>query len=952
MSVFSDEQGVIRVRGAKTHNLQNVSLDIPRDRLIVVTGLSGSGKSSLAFDTIYAEGQRKYVESLSAYARQFLGQMLKPDLEHIEGLPPTIAIAQQGGRGGPRSTVGTITEIYDYLRLLFARVGTPHCANCGRVAGRQTLTQIVDEVMSLPEGTKVLVLAPLLREKKGDPKEILERAVREGFVRVRMDGTVHEVRAVPEVDAKKPHNIEAVVDRLVIRGDLRTRVVESIETALRGGEDVVIVSAEARNSPDGEPAWHDSTYTTRYACTVCGIALPELEPRLFSFNSPQGACPACDGLGRVLEFDPALVVPDEKVAVEDGAIVPWRRGRGLGAVGTRLLQQFCEMFKVSPRIAYANLPPQMRQILLHGTSAADETKYKAHFEGVIPHLQRRWKESDSDSLKEWLQQFMLQRECEACHGARLRPESLAVRVNGLNIDDVNRMSIHAASGLFDAMKLEKEAGVIAEPILQEIRRRLRFIVDVGIGYLTLGRNAQTLSGGEAQRIRLATQVGSGLVGVCYVLDEPTVGLHQRDTARLIKTLKDLRELGNTVMVVEHDRDVMDAGEWFIDIGPEAGARGGRVLVNGVKEELVRSNQSITGKYLRGELEIALPKERRDSDRGTLEVRKAAENNLKQIDVKFPLGVFVCVTGVSGSGKSTLVNQILLPALRAKLYRSREMPGRHEKIVGINKIDKVIQIDQSGISRSPRSNPVTYTGVFNHLRELFAKTREAKVRGYDAARFSFNARGGRCEVCRGQGTRRIEMHFLPDMFVECAECKGTRYSRETLEIHYRGKTIADVLAMSVEESLTFFENIPAIKQMLQAMVDVGLGYMQLGQPAAMISGGEAQRIKLAAELGKSAVGHTLYVMDEPTTGLHFADIHRLVEVLNRLRGAGHSLIVIEHNLDVIKQADWIIDLGPEGGDAGGRIVVEGTPEEVARNPASHTGRYLQKLIRGDSEPQRK
>jgi excinuclease ABC subunit A len=941
---------LIRIRGAKTHNLQNVSLDIPRDRLIVVTGLSGSGKSSLAFDTIYAEGQRKYVESLSAYARQFLGQMIKPDVEHIEGLPPTIAIAQQTGRAGPRSTVGTITEIYDYLRLLFARVGTPHCPRCGKRAGRQTLTQIVDGVMGLAEGTKILVLAPLLREKKGDPKEILERAVREGFVRVRVDGDVHEVKAVPVVDPKKAHSIEAVVDRLIIRNDMRTRLVESIETALRVGDGVVIVSHEhggtassSGTRKDSAP-WNDSIYTTRYACTKCGIGLPELEPALFSFNSPQGACATCDGLGRVLEFDPALVIPDEKMALEEGAIAPWRRGKGLGSVGGRLLNQFCEMFKVSPRSGFGSLPQQMKEILLGGTSASDEAKFKAQFEGVIPHLKRRWRESDSDSLKEWLQQFMLQRECESCHGARLRLESLAVWINGLNIDNVVRMSIHAASGLFDAMQLEGEAGVIAQPILQEIRRRLKFIVDVGIGYLTLGRRAQTLSGGEGQRIRLATQVGSGLVSVCYVLDEPTVGLHQRDTTRLISTLVDLRQMGNTVMVVEHDRDVMEAGEWFIDIGPEAGARGGRVLVNGPREQLISSAESITAKYLRGELEIARPQRRREVSSGQfIEIKGAAENNLKKIDVRFPLGVFCCVTGVSGSGKSTLVNQILLPAMRAKLNGSREVPGKHDKITGMNRIDKVIQIDQSGISRSPRSNPATYTGVFNHLRVLFAKTREAKVRGYDSTRFSFNARGGRCEACRGQGTRRIEMHFLPDIFVECAECRGTRYSRETLEIHYRGKTIADVLAMSIEEALAFFENIPAIKQMLQALVDVGLGYMSLGQPAAFISGGEAQRIKLAAELGKSAIGHTLYVMDEPTTGLHFADIHRLVEVLNRLCDAGHSLIVIEHNLDVIMQADWIIDLGPEGGEAGGRIVAEGTPEDVAEIAASYTGRYLKRVM---------
>ncbi len=1056
-----DEQKAIHVHGARTHNLRDISLSLPRDKLIVVTGLSGSGKSSLAFDTIYAEGQRKYVESLSAYARQFLGQMVKPDVDRISGLPPTIAIAQQAGRSNPRSTVATTTEIYDYLRLLFARVGTPHCPRCGRRVQRQTVTQIVDSVLELPEQTRLMVLAPLVRGQKGEHKDIFKRILREGFVRVRVDGGVCEVKTRPKLAKNKKHMIEAVVDRIVMKPDLRTRLTESIETALKMSDGLVVVTSQdpsgmegarkdSRTSgveggpqarigsePGGPPpgfrvgddpahrggfrvgddpahrggfrvgddpahrggfrvgddpahrdgyrgggvparrdvgygdGWRDAIYSERYACVTCGVSLPEMEPRIFSFNSPHGACPSCDGLGTVMEFDPELIVPDATTSLDQGAIEAWRGGARRGAaIYSRLLREFCARFSISPATPYQSVPKHLRTILMWGTTPDDEQEHGTHFEGVIPNLDRRWKSTDSESVKNRLHGYLSERPCKACGGARLRPESLAVKINDLNIDSIVNVSIDAAVGLFSAMKIDGSLSQIAEPILKEIRQRLRFMADVGIGYLTLNRTSNTLSGGESQRIRLATQVGSGLVGVCYVLDEPTIGLHQRDTAKLIDTLRRLTDLGNTVLVVEHDVDTIAAADWVVDIGPAAGAHGGRVLVNGPLEDLMTSAESITAKYLRpmlgspdsalwhrrsggevtGEtpvlqvLRIDLPKQRRNvSMRRTIDVKAAAQNNLKSIDVRFPLGVFTCVTGVSGSGKSSLVNQILLPALKRRLHDSHDRPGAHERIVGAGRIDKIIEIDQSPIGRTPRSNPATYTGVFDLIRQLYAKTREAKLRGYTAGRFSFNVKGGRCEACQGQGTTRIEMHFLPDIFVECGECKGTRYGRETLEVRYRGKSIADVLAMRVEDALVFFDSFSKIKKLLHALCDVGLGYITLGQSSITLSGGEAQRVKLAAELGKSAAGHTLYVLDEPTTGLHFADIHKLLDVLNRLCNLGHSIIVIEHNMDVVKQADWVIDLGPEGGEAGGHIVAEGTPEQIADVERSHTGRYLSKIL---------
>lgn len=953
-----DDVKWIEVQGARTHNLRDVSLRIPRDKLIVVTGLSGSGKSSLAFDTIYAEGQRKYVESLSAYARQFLGQMSKPDVDQIIGLPPTIAIAQQSIRSNPRSTVATTTEIYDFLRLLFARVGTPHCPKCDRVVDRQTVTQIVDDVLNLPEQSRIMILAPLIRGRKGEHKEVFNGILRQGFVRARVDGEVYEIKNVPALGKHKKHTVEAVVDRIIVKPDQRTRVTESIETALRLTDGIVVVSHQGPTSAkvaDGttkvkEDHWQDGVYSERYACTHCNVSLPEMEPRLFSFNSPHGACSECDGLGVVMEFDHELIVPDPKAPLERGAIAAWQRsGKQMTAVYTRIIREFSERFGVSPATPYESIPVRLREILIRGTKPEDEAEFGCHFEGVIPNLNRRWKTTDSEAVKRRLHGYLIEQACKRCRGARLRPESLAVRLGNLNIDDVVRMSIDAAADHFSTPTVQGANKQIAEPILREIRSRLQFMIDVGIGYLTLNRRSNTLSGGESQRIRLATQIGSGLVGVCYVLDEPTIGLHQRDNARLIESLQRLTALGNTVLVVEHDVEMIQAAEWVVDIGPGAGAHGGRVLTNGSREDLLASGESVTARYLRGDLRIEPSgKKRTISKREVIEVKGAAENNLKSIDVRFPLGVFCCVTGVSGSGKSTLVNQILLRSLKRCLYKANEPAGAHERIIGISKIDKVIEIDQSAIGRTPRSNPATYVGAFDQIRELYAKTREARIRGYTSGRFSFNVKGGRCEACQGQGTKRIEMHFLPDIFVQCDECKGTRYHRETLDIRFRGKSIADVLDMRVEEALSFFDSFSAVKNMLQALNDVGLGYMTLGQPANTLSGGEAQRIKLAAELGKTAVGHTLYILDEPTTGLHFADIHKLLDVLNRLCNLGHTILVIEHNLDVIRQADWIIDLGPEGGDAGGRIVTEGTPEQVAAHAHSHTGRHLALAMQGASD----
>jgi len=943
----------IVILGAKEHNLRNIDVRIPRDKLVVITGLSGSGKSSLAFDTIYAEGQRKYVESLSAYARQFLEQLSKPDVEHIEGLPPTVAIEQRGGgSSNPRSTVATTTEIYDYLRLLFARVGEPHCWICGRPITSQTVSQMVDAVFQLPEATRFMVLAPVVRGQKGRHREMLRHIRREGYVRVRIDGQIHDLKSLPELSKYKVHDIEVVVDRLILKESVRIRLSDSIETALGLAGGLVMITHEDPARPDDseDPAgttnghWRDRLFSATYACPEHPEAsLPELSPRMFSFNSPYGACQACDGLGTILEFDPELIVPDETRSLSQGAIDAWRHGgKRMNIFYNRLLRQFCREYGVSPSLPFREMPKSVRGVLLTGDASRG-------WEGVIPNLERRWKKTDSEYVKARLHGYLSEQACRACGGARLKPASLAVTIAGLNIDDVTRMSITEALALFDGLKLDTEKTQIAATILREINHRLRFLADVGLDYVTLNRTSATLSGGEAQRIRLATQVGSGLVGVCYVLDEPTIGLHQRDNARLIRTLGHLRDMGNTVLVVEHDEETIRRADEIIDMGPGAGRHGGRIVGQGRVDDICRADESITGKYLCGAMRIETPARRRKlSLRNVLSLRGCRENNLKNIDVKFPLGGIICVTGVSGSGKSTLVSLTMLRALRRRLTSSRERPGEYDKILGVGKIDKVIEIDQSPIGRTPRSNPATYTGVFDLIRQLFAKTREAKIRGYKPGRFSFNVKGGRCEACQGQGTKRIEMHFLPDVYVECQQCHSARYNRETLEVRYKGKNIADVLNMRVEEALSFFDSFPKIKQLLKALNDVGLSYVELGQSSTTLSGGEAQRVKLASELGKTATGRTLYVLDEPTTGLHFADIHNLLNVLNRLADKGNTVVIIEHNLDVIKCADWIVDLGPEGGEGGGRIVAEGTPETVAANAESYTGQYLARHLAAEAE----
>ncbi len=929
---------VIRIQGARQHNLKNVSVDIPRDRLVVLTGLSGSGKSSLAFDTIHAEGQRKYVETLSAYARQFLEQLGKPDVDHVEGLPPTIAIEQRTGGSNPRSTVATTTEIYDYLRLLYARIGEPHCWTCGRPITRQSVEQIVDGVLAMSEGTRIMVLAPVVRGQRGEHREVLEHVRREGFVRVRVDGDLCDVRSVAKLKKTRKHDIDVVVDRLVIKPGVRSRLAESIALGLAQADEIVYIAEEASGGK-----WRDHVFSARYACPLHpDVNLPELTPRLFSFNSPHGACPACDGLGHTLEFEAELIVPDESRSLADGAIEAWRHGgKRLNLFYGKLLNDFCLQFNVSPEVPFKNLPAELRGILMEGTTGQTETKYGAAFEGVLPNLRRRWATTESESVKQRLHAFLSEHPCETCGGARLRKESLAVRVGGMNLREVTGMNVERAHGFFREMKLSGEKARIAEQILREITRRLKFMVDVGVGYLGLDRTSGTLSGGEAQRIRLATQVGSGMVGVCYVLDEPTIGLHQRDSGQLIATLRRLVDAGNTVLVVEHDEDMIRAADHLIDMGPGAGAHGGEIVAQGTLDDVLRHPASLTARFLNGERAIPQPETRRKVVlTQSIEIKAAAENNLKSIDVRIPLGGFVCVTGVSGSGKSTLVTEVFLKALRRRLYQTRERPGRHEQLIGASRVDKVVEIDQSPIGRTPRSNPCTYTGAFDLIRQLFAKTREAKIRGYSPSRFSFNVKGGRCEACQGQGLKRIEMHFLPDVYVDCDVCKGRRYNRETLEVRYRGRSIADVLDLRVEEAVPFFANFASIKQLFLALEEVGLGYMQLGQASTTLSGGEAQRVKLAAELGKTPTGHTLYVLDEPTTGLHFADVERLLRVLNRLVDKGHTVVVIEHNLDVIQQADWTIDLGPEGGDAGGRIVAQGRPEEIAAHPQSHTGRSLQ------------
>jgi excinuclease ABC subunit A len=933
------------IHGAREHNLRNITLELPRDQLIVFTGLSGSGKSSLAFDTIYAEGQRRYVESLSAYARQFLGQMEKPDVDFIEGLSPAISIDQKSTSKNPRSTVGTITEIYDYLRVLYARIGHPHCPRCGRPIGRQTPEQIVDQVMQLPEGTRFQVLAPVIRGRKGEYEKLLSELAHKGFVRARIDGEVRELSESIRLERHYKHTIEVVVDRLIAKPDIRRRVADSIETALGLTEGIAAIAVQTHDGEDVQ------TFSQKLACTYDGLSFDELAPRNFSFNSPYGACQTCDGLGTRLEVDAELVVPDPDLSIDEGAIAPWAGSRL--EYWYRVLEAVGEAHGFSTRTPWKKLPKKARDVILYGSDEEIFVRYKNRYgrtrsyyttyEGVMPVVERRHAETDSDSQREKLEQFMREIPCRACAGARLRPETLAVTVGGENIARLTSRSIRDTLCFFDEADLSERERMIAERLVKEIRARLGFLVDVGLDYLTLDRASATLAGGEAQRIRLATQIGSGLVGVLYILDEPSIGLHQRDNRRLIDTLLRLRDLGNTLIVVEHDEATIQAADHVVDIGPGAGNLGGEIVYSGDLRGLLGCPASITGAFLAGRRVIPTPEVRRKPGGRWLIVAGAREHNLKDIDLRVPLGLFVCVTGVSGSGKSTLVQEVLLRALMQKVYRSRVLPGKHRKLTGWEHVDKVIDIDQSPIGRTPRSNPATYTGVFDHVRNLFSQVPEARVRGYRPGRFSFNVRGGRCENCTGDGQIKIEMHFLPDVYVTCEVCKGHRYNRETLEVRYKNRSIADVLEMSIEEALEFFQNIPVIKRHLQTLSDVGLGYVKLGQPAPTLSGGEAQRIKLAAELQKRATGNTLYVLDEPTTGLHFEDIRKLLNVLQRLVGQGNTVLVIEHNLDVIKTADWIVDLGPEGGDAGGRVVVAGTPEEVAADPGSHTGRFLADVL---------
>ena len=932
----------IIVRGAREHNLKNIDLEIPRNKLVVITGISGSGKSSLAFDTLYAEGQRRYVESLSAYARQFLGLMQKPDVDLIEGLSPAISIDQKARSHNPRSTVGTVTEIHDYLRLLFARIGKPHCPQCGRPIERQTAQQIVDQIMALPEGTAVQIMAPVVRGRKGEYKQLFEDLKKEGFVRVRVDGVLRTLFEDIELDKNKRHDIEIVLDRVKVEAKKRGRIADSVETALKWGQGLVIVEIMG----EGE-----KLFSEHFACPVCGVSLPEIEPRLFSFNSPFGACPACDGLGVRMVVDPELVI-DPRKSIREGGILPWAnsRSRWLSA----LLEGVCRAYRIDPDVPLGRLPKEKLDIILYGTrgelvpfvytTTYGKTRtYYRPFEGVIPYLEAAYREAMSEEAREEIEQYMSALPCPECKGARLRPEALAVTVGGKNIWEVTKLTVREALEFFENLQLTEREEMIAHQILKEIKNRLQFMADVGLDYLTLDRPANTLAGGEAQRIRLATQIGSQLTGVLYVLDEPSVGLHPRDNARLIATLKRLRDLGNTVIVVEHDEATMRAADWIVDLGPGAGIHGGYVVATGTPEEIARNPKSLTGQYLAGIRRIPIPAKRREPKDKWLVVRGAREHNLKGIDVRFPVGLFICVTGVSGSGKSTLVEEILYRGLSWKLGYSAGKPGAHEDIEGWEYFDRVLLVDQSPIGRTPRSNPATYTKAFDPIREVFAATPEARMRGYTPGRFSFNVRGGRCEACQGQGKVKIEMHFLPDVYVPCDVCKGTRYNKETLSVRYKGKNIAEVLDMTVEEALAFFSAIPPIREKLQTLYDVGLGYIKLGQPATELSGGEAQRIKLARELSKRSTGRTLYLLDEPTTGLHPEDVRKLLSVLHRLVDAGNTVVVIEHNLDVIKTADWIIDLGPEGGERGGEIIAEGPPEKIAENPRSYTGQFLRQVL---------
>ncbi len=933
----------IKIKGARAHNLKNINVEIPRDKLVVITGLSGSGKSSLAFDTIYAEGQRRYVESLSAYARQFLGQMDKPDVDNIEGLSPAISIDQKTTSHNPRSTVGTVTEIYDYLRLLYARAGRPHCPKCGKPITQQTVDQMIDKIMEQPERTKMLIMAQVVRGKKGEHKKILEHIRREGYVRVRIDGEVHDISEDIQLEKNKKHTIDVVIDRLVVREGIEGRLADSLETALKLGNGVVYIQIVA-----GELLM----FSENFACVDCGISLPEITPRMFSFNNPYGACPVCMGLGSHREFDEHLVIPNKALSLGEGVFAPLSKNRN--AYSMCVMDAVLKEYGYTLDTPWKDIDKSTQKLLLHGAGSekfrfhytnmfGEYKEYNVAFEGVLPMLKRRYQETESEEMRESYADYMTEIPCPACHGARLKPETLAITVGGLNIAELTAMTIREADEFLEKIELTPREFKIANQILKEIHARLNFLLNVGLDYLTLSRSAGTLSGGEAQRIRLATQIGSGLQGVLYVLDEPSIGLHQRDNNRLLATLKKLRDLGNTLIVVEHDEDTMYAADNIIDIGPGAGANGGRVVAQGTAKEIMQVPESITGQYLSRRKYIPVPAKRRPGNGKFIEIIGAKENNLKNIDVRFPLGTLTLVTGVSGSGKSTLVNEILYKGIASKLYRVKGKPGKHKAIKGLANIDKIIDIDQQPIGRTPRSNPATYTGVFDAIRELFSQTAEAKMRGYKAGRFSFNVKGGRCEACKGDGILKIEMHFLPDVYVPCEVCKGSRYNRETLEVRYKGKNISEILDMTINEAVDFFQNVPRIVRKLQVIKDVGLGYIKLGQPATTLSGGEAQRVKLATELAKRSTGKTLYILDEPTTGLHTADIHKLLGILQRLVDGGDTVVVIEHNLDVIKTADYIIDLGPEGGDKGGTIVASGRPEDIVKAKASYTGQFLKPLL---------
>ena len=945
MSADTVKKQFIRIRGANENNLKNLSVDIPRDKFVVLTGLSGSGKSSLAFDTIYAEGQRRYMESLSSYARQFLGQMEKPDVESIEGLPPAISIDQKSTNRNPRSTVGTVTEIYDYFRLLYARVGIPHCPKCGREISKQTVDQMVDQIMGLPERTKLQLLAPVVRGRKGTHAKLLEHTKKSGYVRVQIDGIVYELSEEIKLDKNIKHNIEIIVDRLIVKPGIEKRLADSIETVLELADGLLIV-----DTMDGNVL----NFSQSFSCPDCGISVDEIEPRSFSFNNPFGACPECAGLGYKMEFDINLMIPDMSLSISKGAIavMGWQSCTDKGSFTRAILDALAEEYKFSLDTPFQDYPDEIKDVIINGTKGHSvkvyykgqrgEGVYDVAFPGLIKNVEQRYRETGSDAIKQEYESFMRITPCGACKGQRLKKESLAVTVADKNIYEITNMSIENLKAFLDNMVLSSQQQLIGHQILKEIKARVRFLSDVGLDYLSLGRATGTLSGGEAQRIRLATQIGSGLVGVAYILDEPSIGLHQRDNDKLLKSLMHLRDLGNSLIVVEHDEDTMMAADCVVDIGPGAGEHGGELVGIGTAQELMKNERSVTGAYLSGRIQIPVPKERRKPT-GFLKIKGAAENNLKNVDVDIPLGVMTCITGVSGSGKSSLINEILYKRLARDLNRARIIPGKHKDIVGVEQLDKVIDIDQSPIGRTPRSNPATYTGVFDQIRDLFAATADAKAKGYKKGRFSFNVKGGRCEACSGDGIIKIEMHFLPDVYVPCEVCKGKRYNRETLEVKYKDKSIYDVLNMTVEEALSFFENIPSIRRKIETLYDVGLSYIRLGQPSTTLSGGEAQRIKLATELSKRSTGKTIYILDEPTTGLHFADVHKLIEILKRLSEGGNTVVVIEHNLDVIKTADYIIDIGPEGGDRGGTVIAKGTPEEVAANPSSYTGQYVKKYL---------